>query len=401
MTEARPLLGKLQHGEDIEQHATIGTSYLGLMSTMAGACILALPSTMGASHVIPNTILLIIVTVLSLLACSCLVIACDATGVYSYELLSKRLCSPWQIWAIRALTMGLLFGAVVMYIVISMDMLEPFVPLSRFVLGALFTIISLPMCLPDTIHALRYTNFLVVLCVMYIVAILSWHAFQNPWPNVSLTSPITYSAIAYTMPIQALSYCCHLNVARAYGELEHRSNITIVSSLIMVSGGILYFIASLAGYVCFQGMPPADILTGFSSDDTSVNGVRIALGLCMICKTPVTFQPFREVIELVCLGPATHEEQRHRMPFRVFATSIFLLASFILAVSAQDISVVMGLIGGTSGVLLSFTVPGYFVWQVTQAQDHGLLPDELKKYRILAVVMMATGFLFTIVSLTK
>ncbi|EQC27446.1 hypothetical protein SDRG_14770 [Saprolegnia diclina VS20] len=399
MREAKPLL-RPADAEDIDQHATIATSYLGLMSTMAGACILALPSTMGATHVLPNLLILAAVTALSLLACACLVVACNATGVYSYELLSKRLCGPLVLWGIRAMTMGLLFGAVVMYIVISMDMLEPFVPLSRFELGALFTIICLPLCLPDTIHALRYTNFFVVLCVLYIVVVLSWHAIGMDWPTPS-TTHVTYGAIAYAVPIQALSFCCHLNVPRAYGELVHRSQITIVSTLIMGSGAALYLIASIAGYVCFNGMPPADILTGFSSEDASINGVRIALGLCMMCKTPVTFQPIREVIETVFLGPMTHAEARHRLPFRVLATSIFLLAAFVLAVTAEDVGVVMGWIGGTTGILLAFTVPGYFVWQVANDAYNEWTPTDKTRGRVVAVGMMATGVALTIISITK
>ncbi|OQR86462.1 Amino Acid/Auxin Permease (AAAP) Family [Achlya hypogyna] len=399
MREAKPLLGKPEP-EAIDQHATVATSYLGLMSTMAGACILALPSTMSATHVVPNVLLLAAVTALSLLACGCLVVACNATGVYSYELLSKRLCGPVVVWVIRAMTMGLLFGAVVMYIVISMDMLEPFVPLSRFELGALFTIVCLPLCLPDTIHALRYTNFFVVLCVLYIVVVLTWHAAGMDWPAPPRTA-VSYAAVAYAVPIQALSFCCHLNVPRAYGELVERRQIVAVTTLIMGSGAALYLVASVAGYVCFQGAPPADILTGFAADDSSINGVRIALGLCMMCKTPVTFQPIREVIELVCLGPASPAQQRHRLPFRALATSIFLLAAFVLAVTAEDVGAVMSWIGGTTGILLAFTVPGYFVWQVTHADYSEMSPKEKTHYRALAVVMMVTGVVLTAVSIFK
>ncbi|KDO25073.1 hypothetical protein SPRG_09212 [Saprolegnia parasitica CBS 223.65] len=161
----------------------------------------------------------------------------------------------------------------------------------------------------------------------------------------------------------------------------------------MGSGAALYLIASIAGYVCFNGMPPADILTGFSSEDASINGVRIALGLCMI-RSARSLRPF-------FLGPATHAEARHRLPFRVLATSIFLLAAFVLAVTAEDVGVVMGWIGGTTGILLAFTVPGYFVWQVSNDTYNEWTPTDKTRGRAVAVGMMATGVVLTIISVTK
>jgi amino acid permease len=262
--EQSPLLGPSERGyeafpalpeEEMEQNGSVLTSYLGLMSTMVGAGILSLPSTMSAAHVVPSTLVLVSMAILSYAACVCITVAADVTGgAYSYETLSKRLCNHSQIWFVRVCTMLMLFGAVVMYMIIAVDMLEPFLPLSRpFICGA-FALICFPLCLFDTIHALRYSNSMVILCVLYIVIVLCDHAFRidkSSW--VAAPTTISLYGIAYTIPIQALSFGMHLNVPRVYGELREKRSMECVTILLIVSGFFVYWIASYAGYVCFQG----------------------------------------------------------------------------------------------------------------------------------------------------
>ncbi|RHY03396.1 hypothetical protein DYB36_008854 [Aphanomyces astaci] len=232
----------------VPQDGTIVTSYLGLMSTMAGACILTLPSTMQMTPVLPSSFLLVAMAGLAYAGCVCICIACDGSGATSFESLAKRLRHPIQLWIVRGLVMLLLFGAVVMYVVIATDMLQPFLPfLSRFVIGGLFAVICLPLCLPDTVAALKYTNSVVVCCVLYIVVVLVFQAVsqENAWPSEPV-SPVTFRGVAYTMPIQALSYCMHLNIPQVYSELPHKPSMSIVFALLFGSGVALYLTAALA-----------------------------------------------------------------------------------------------------------------------------------------------------------
>ncbi|RHY20653.1 hypothetical protein DYB32_009989 [Aphanomyces invadans] len=381
------------------QEGTVVTSYLGLMSTMAGACILTLPSTMQMTPVLPSSVLLVTFALLAYAGCVCICIACDGSGATSFESLAKRLRHPFQLWIVRGLVMMLLFGAVVMYVVIATDMLQPFLPfLSRFVLGGLFAGICLPLCLPDTVAALKYTNSVVVCCVLYIVVVLLLQAVsqENPWPAEPV-SPITFRGVAYTVPIQALSYCMHLNIPQVYSELQHKPSMTKVFALLFGSGVALYLTTALAGYACFHGFPPADILTGFAADNPTINGVRIALGLCMICKTPITYQPLRDVMEDMADGMFP------KMPFRIAATSSFLIATWILAVTANDLGYVMDWVGATAGILLSFGFPGLFLWEMLEQDYHQqeYTPTQIRWYKVLAAFMIFTGVSLSAISIIK
>ncbi|RHY63677.1 hypothetical protein DYB35_010759 [Aphanomyces astaci] len=365
----------------VPQDGTIVTSYLGLMSTMAGACILTLPSTMQMTPVLPSSFLLVAMAGLAYAGCVCICIACDGSGATSFESLAKRLRHPIQLWIVRGLVMLLLFGAVVMYVVIATDMLQPFLPfLSRFVIGGLFAVICLPLCLPDTVAALKYTNSVVVCCVLYIVVVLVFQAVsqENAWPSEPV-SPVTFRGVAYTMPIQALSYCMHLNIPQVYSELPHKPSMSIVFALLFGSGVALYLTAALA------------------ADSPTINGVRLALGVCMLCKTPITYQPLREVMEDMAGGLFP------KMAFRLAATSVFLVASWILAVTANDLSYVMDWVGATAGVLLSFAFPGLFLWEMLDQDYHqqAYSTSQIRWYKVLAGFMVVTGVSLSAVSVAR
>ncbi|KAF0720569.1 Aste57867_209 [Aphanomyces stellatus] len=404
LSEEKPLLPKFTSFPDVDdvqevvvpQEGTVLTSYLGLMSTMAGACILTLPSTVAAAHLLPASISLLATAALGFAGCVCLALACEGSGASSFETLIERLRCNVQLFVVRSLIVMLLFGAVVMYIVIATDMLQPFVPFfSRFVFGGLFVAICLPLCLPDTVAALEYSNSVVVACVLYIVVVLTWQASSQPaWPAAP-TTPVDFHGIAYTVPIQALSYCMHLNVPQVYGELTDKSQMTLVSSLVLGSGFIMYLVASIAGYVCFAGAPPANILTGFAADNAAINGVRIALGICMVCKTPITYQPLRGVIESM----APHGTPK--IPFRLGATAIFLVACWILAVTASDLSYVMDWVGATAGILLAFAFPGLFLWEMLAQHPEAYSIAVTPRYRALAVFMMVMGVSLSALSIAK
>ncbi|CAK4081092.1 unnamed protein product [Aphanomyces euteiches] len=403
MMESKPLLAKYTEfpavaDEPAPKEGTIFTSFLGLMSTMAGACILTLPSTMSAATVWPASLLLLALAGLAYAGCFCLCVACDGSGgAESFESLIQRLRHPVQLWLVRTLLMMLLFGAIIMYIVIAIDMLSPFVPLSRFVLGGLFAAVCLPLCLPDTVTALRYTNSVVVACVLYIVVVLTWQATTQPWPEPKPSNSSIFGGFAYTVPIQALSYCMHLNVPQVYNELGHKQSMPTVLVLVLGGGFGLYLTSAIAGYVCFNGTPPGDILNGFANDNASINGVRLALGLCMVFKTPVTYQPLRDVLESL-----VHDYQVPKMPFRVAVTSVFLITSWILAVTAKDVSYVMDWVGATAGIMLSFAFPGLFLWELLDNDDHHTFSSaQVLRYRTLAAFMMATGVTLSIISIAK
>ncbi|CAI5723523.1 unnamed protein product [Peronospora effusa] len=347
------------------------SSFLGLATTMTGACVLTLPGVLQAVGQIPALFLFAMSAWLAFHACEMLSVCCDAACEFSYEALSSRLFGAAGVWSVRFLTLVLLFGAIVSYMVIAMDLLEPFLIniMSRGTIGLLFMLVAIPLCLPETMHALRFANLLVLLCLLYILVALGVRTVQN---DLEFAAQIPrnradefnskLAAVAYVLPIVMLSFVCQLNVPRAYQEIHDKTQMTLVHKALVGWGLFIYLLFAYLGYACFHGQPPSDILTGFAADDMLINGARLALGISMVLKTPMTFQPLRQLVEICCLG-----RNRESLPFRTAITVVFLLLAYLLSVSSRNLGTVMAFVGSVAGNLLALTVPGLFLYEISRS----------------------------------
>jgi amino acid permease len=385
-----------------EPEGSAFSSFLGLATTMMGAVILTLPGTLEAVGVVPGFLLFMGAAWLTYQSFEMVCAACDATGEFSYESLSSRLFGAAGVWTVRILTLVLLFGSVVTYNVIAMDLFEPFLVgvLARNTIGLVFTIVAVPLCLPETIHELRYANLMVIVCILYILVALFIRCVQggNPEipPNATTAFTSELPAIAYALPIITLSFACQLNVPRAYQELGDRVAMRRVHLALAAMGFVCYVSFAVLGYVCFHGHPPSDILTGFRADDTLINGARLCLGVSMVLKTPMTFQPLRQAVELVTLG-----HDRESLPFRAAITIVFMVAAHLLAIASSDLGIAMSFIGALAGNLLTITVPGLFLYEISKGFYYfdSSRGGEYFSRRFSSIVAW-TGVAFSIVSLT-
>lgn len=384
------------------------SAFLGLATTMMGACILSLPSAVQAVGVVPALLLFLFGAWIAYHSFEMLCVSADVAGAFSYEALSSRLFGAAGVWAVRVLTLALLFGAIVMYMVIAMDLFEPFVGgyLSRHAIGGLFAVIAVPLCLPETIHELRYTNLMVIVCLVYILVVLAVRcALDDPEFDASIHEiPANefhseLAAIAYAAPITTLSYACQLNVPRAYQEIHDKEAIKHVHRALVAFAFVCYVAFALLGYYCFKGQPPSDILTGFAADDTLINTARLALGVTMLLKTPMTFQPLRQLVELCCLG-----HDRESLPFRAAITIVFMALVYLCATSSSNLGVIMAFVGAIAGNMLTATVPGMFLYEVATefyGEEIVVAGSRATFYsRRLALIFAYTGVAFSVMSLT-
>ncbi|ETV77130.1 hypothetical protein, variant 3 [Aphanomyces astaci] len=223
-----------------EPRGTFWTSVFALVGTMMGAGALSLPSTMAQANVVPDIVLFLFMAVIAAAACNACVATSEHTGKHSFESMAAVMFGPWRQWFVRVLTLVLLFGIQAVFFVVSLDLLHPFVAtyVSRLVLGAVLTAVTIPLCLVETMYALRYTNAIVVGCMLYIFVVVGIRAAMvGSWPE-QVTDVTTTSAkgLLYALPIQALSFGCQINSVRIYGELKDKTQMTHVNAWTMVLG---------------------------------------------------------------------------------------------------------------------------------------------------------------------
>lgn len=377
------------------------SSFLGLATTMTGACVLTLPGVVQAVGPFPALLLFAMSAWLAFHACEMLSVCCDAANEFSYEALSSRLFGAAGVWAVRLLTIALLFGAIVSYMVIAMDLFEPFLVdvLSRNTISLAFVLLAIPLCLPETIHELRFANLLVLICLLYILVALGIRTVQNDHDfvaqiprNAADEFDSELAALAYALPVVTLSFVCQLNVPRAYQEIHDKTQMTRVHKALVCWGISTYLLFAYLGYACFHGQPPSDILTGFRANDTLINGARLALGSSMVLKTPMTFQPLRQLVEICCLG-----HDRESLSFRAAITVIFLLLAHLCSLSSRNLGTVMAFVGSVSGNVLALTVPGLFLYEVSRGY---LIERDAFYSPRLALLFAYTGSSFAVASLS-
>ncbi|KAF0720570.1 Aste57867_210 [Aphanomyces stellatus] len=408
--ETTPLFPAPASAGGVLPRGTCLSSYAALMSSMVGAGILALPASVAAVHLVPWLVLLAGTCGLASASLTCLTVACDVTGEFSYEGLCARLCGRWTAALLRSLTLVALFGGGVMFTIIAVDMLLPFCAsyLSRPLLAALFSLAAFPLCLPKSLYVLTLPNVMVVLSAVYIAVVLCLRAQdERSWPSnaiddeddtslVTLLFPPwrwrTLLGLAATIPVQTLCFSCPFNFVRSYGELATKDTMAPVTHWLLVSGFVIYVVAAVAGFWCFRGHPPSDILTGFDASDTAINSVRLALAVSMLFKVPMVFQPFRETLQV------SWPDHTHSCAFHVLLALVcaYLSGGCAVTLIADDLTVLMAAVGTVAGIVLSYIVPGYLLWRTTATSLW--LPDRIYYQHVAVATITISSLLLVVVA---
>ncbi|RHY01609.1 hypothetical protein DYB28_004312 [Aphanomyces astaci] len=130
-----------------------------------------------------------------------LCLVADATEAYSYEAISTRVFSPLQVWVLRILTVLPCFGSMLMNMLVAVDLLLPFQALfSRTMLCLVFALVTFPMCLPDTLHALRMTNTMVRISL----GMVTWIAIRTSDLGTAMTWVGTFDGVMFHFVVPGL-----------------------------------------------------------------------------------------------------------------------------------------------------------------------------------------------------
>lgn len=255
----------------------------------------------------------------------------------------------------------LLFGALIIFLVLSSDNIAPICQMwigfiSRSAAIVISSLFILPLCLVDELHALRHTSFIVLVCIVYVFAIVTIQ-FMHQWIQGDLPS-IRYVNLnhqtLYTFSVHSLAYCSQFNVLPLFSELKnptrermnsikHRT-IAICILILTLFGGL--------GYMCFGQRTPGDILTAFDSSNPYVAIGRLALGISLLLKCPLVLHPLRLSVAQFSI----FQSYRHRSV--VLVTTLILLApATALAILVPEIQTIYSALGATAGGMICFLLP--------------------------------------------
>jgi len=162
--------------------------------------------------------------------------------------------------------------------------------------------------------------------------------------------------IFLALSIQGIAYCAQFNVLPLYAELR-QPTIKRMRFVIYSFGFACFFLyatVALFGYLLFGGASSGNILDNFGNDDIVISIGRVALAATILLKLPLCSLPFRIVLnDMLFRGKRTIPRW-----LVFFENAALLVTCGTLAVLLKNLNTALGILGGTTGVVISYILPG-------------------------------------------
>jgi len=218
-------------------------------------------------------------------------------------------------------------------------------------------------CLSKTFHELRFTSGAALLCLApFITAIIgkALVAFFNPDGDIQAppaSSVASFEGFLLASPLLASAFCCHFSILDIDAEMQPCYRGSIFGVIHCVSLGVLpvtYALVSLAGVALFGADTPENVLVAFHGD-RAMQLARGVLSLTNALRMPLIAMPLHRLLQELC-GSACPAAAKEGRP--LVAMTLLLMLSLAAACHMRVLTRVLGLLGGTGGVLSCYCLPG-------------------------------------------
>jgi amino acid permease len=245
----------------------------------------------------------------------------------------------------------------------------------------------LPMSLPRSINALRYSSLFGVLCSVYLslavffVFYCDKEMVPDPAQNFKDAELFTlsFTGVVSSFPFIIFAYMYQVNIPMIYTELERRNAKQMSKVLIFGTVGavVLYIIVGVWGYVTFTNNPTvtaeealkdANILQApYPNSVTPILIGNFALFFAIATAAPLIILPAKDTVEeIVAKG---NPERRLSPKENMLTTFLLVLTSYLLACVIPSISDAMTLVGSTTNPAVGFILPIIFYWKAIEPDN--------------------------------
>lgn len=421
--------------------ASVASSVSGLTNTILGAGMLALPHAFSEMGWVLGSLLTILCAAstihgLYLLKLSTIKVG----GAKSFFDLGHQIL-PRYAWAFDAIISFKCFGVTISYLIIcghlmpqvmkslvhafggNASQLPAILESKVFWILVLLAILS-PMCYVRELHSMKLIGYLNMAAVGYLLVILTYFAVF-PHANSQLSPPGDLHSIRWgmgmirTFPILVFAYTCAQNIISVYNELKDstlaRSNLVNVISV--GCAAITYLFVGLVGYFTFGSRVADNIIAMYPDQGLFVCIGKICVVVLTLSSYPVQLYPSRSsFISLIqtyfywkatsSLTPDEHSSLvEHEAPspaalwpvtelrWRTL-TTILIAVGVLVAVSVDNLSVVLGFVGAVGGTTVSFILPSLIYMRLFHDESRSTMYYSslaLGEVRIMSVTNIGSG----------
>uniref|UniRef100_A0AAR2JEE5 Amino acid transporter transmembrane domain-containing protein n=1 Tax=Pygocentrus nattereri TaxID=42514 RepID=A0AAR2JEE5_PYGNA len=394
---------------NFEGKTSFGMSVFNLSNAIMGSGILGLAYAMSNTGIVLFLTLLIFIAILTAYSIHLLLKSAGVVGIRAYEQLGFRAFGQTgKIIAACIITVHNI-GAMSSYLFIVKIEL-PFViegllghkSSGEWYLNGNYLIIIvslgviLPLALMRQLGYLGYTSGFSLSCMVFFLISVSLHLSSSDLCTVKIAvynRAICTIYAAYTIPILAFAFVCHPEVLPIYTELKKptKKRMQNVANISIMAMFVMYLLTAIFGYLTFYGNVEGELLKNYSTADTLMLCVRLAVLVAVTLTVPVVLFPIRRAV-LQLLFP---EKPFHWARHILIALCLLFLVN-LLVIFVPNIRDIFGVIGATSAPSLIFILPGIFYVRIVPEEQEPMK----SRPKIMAIVFAALGFIFMVTSIS-
>lgn len=401
-------------------NAGFASSCVNLLKTIIGAGMLSLPFAFSLVGIFPGTALLVLATAMTIFGLYLLAKAsyevCDRTGSFAaLSAVSYPRLTPLFDLAVALKCLGVSIG----YLKIIGDLLPATIKgfqsssdesawyLNRIIWVSAITAGIAPVTFMKRMDSLKYTSFLGLMSVVYLLVLSVVMYIQTIMTTGSIFG---YGALITKLdissfrafPIMVFAFCCHQNLFPIQNEARKNAPrpMLLVINICTMSALVIYLLFATGSYATWNVDPAETPINANIINNYPTKGVQYILArflyifLLTFSYPMMTFPTRASILKIFgYYGPEFYQSHRSVL---YYSTTVFIVAfTWLIACINPPLDFVLGLIGSTAAPVICFFLPAVFWLKIDPKRSR------TSPLRIGCIVLIAFAVLSTALSLTS
>lgn len=373
----------------VEKNGTIFSGIVNLTNTILGAGLLGLPGAVSHTGMILGFVYFLIFAGLSSLGLHFSADVARRVTDTSYYKIAILTFPRWSM-IVDMLVAIKCFGISTLYLIVVGDLMpdamktvvETDAPhynllTSRRAWITVFTVLCvMPTTVKKNIHSLKFPLILCLMCICYVVCIVVLIAFGDNFDACTEGGndicrgefqwgyPGNLKKMLRAMPIFILGFECHQNMFAVANEMKNATQprLDTVISITMFACTGIYIVFAYAGYRSYGNLVESDLLKNLPNN-LAVTFVRFVYSVTLSLHYSLQCHPCRRSLSNIFF-----KKNAYLLPKRYFymLTGLIVLCSYAVAMSVDDLGIVLGVVGATGSTAISFILPGAFYYKMNK-----------------------------------
>lgn len=353
-------------------------SIFNLVVVIVGAGMVSLPYCFMQVGIIPGILILAgggLMTYFSagslLVGAASEIVEQDPDGDFSYPGLALRVGGPKLQMFMKGILSVTLFGYIVSYHVVIVDMIQDVYKLvtdselSGFVDNKIELMTLIPAtlywpCLMRDLSSLRFSSLFGLACAAYLALVIAIEYFyrlgQGSHPKIKSEHLFAkdWSGYMHVVPICILSYACHTSILSIYNELNFPSQRRMmkVTRRGVFACFLFYVTTAIFGFLTFLEDTKDNILLNDYGRNYAIAIGQICLTLNLALSFPIFVNVIRQILELNQLS----------IPIHMLLTAGIVGGAYGVALVVPNISTAFEFIGSTTLPVTCYIMPTIFLF---------------------------------------